>query len=101
MKIATEKENGTLTITLSGKLDTTSAPELEKALTEQADGVTSLVFDLGELSYTSSAGLRVFLKARKMMRSRDDVRLIHTAASVLEVLEMTGFTEIMTVETAE
>ena len=50
MNIATEKENGTLTITLSGKLDTTSAPELEKALTEQADGVTSLVFDLGELS---------------------------------------------------
>ncbi len=98
MNIATKKENGTLTITLSGRLDTTTAPELENVLNEQIAGITSLVFDLQSLAYTSSAGLRVFLKAQKLMNRQGEMKLIHTAQPIMEVFEMTGFTDIMTIE---
>ncbi len=101
MNIASKKENGTLTIALSGRLDTTTAPELEKALTAQIDGVTALIFDLKDLAYTSSAGLRIFLKAQKLMNRQGSMKLIHTAQPIMEVFEMTGFTDIMTIEAAE
>jgi len=87
-----------LTIALSRRLDTMTAPELEKTLTQQLSGVTALVFDLKELEYTSSAGLRVFLKAQKMMNQQGSMKLIHTAQPVMEVFEMTGFSDIMTIE---
>ena len=77
MDILTEKENGALTVRLSGRLDTITAPELEAAVREQTAGITSLVFDLNDLSYTSSAGLRVFLKAQKLMRQQGKMKLIN------------------------
>lgn len=100
MDISTRQENGVLTIGVSGRLDTTSAPELEKTLLEQAAGASALVFDLQALTYTSSAGLRIFLKAQKLMNRQGIMKLIHVAPSIMEVFEMTGFTEILTIEAA-
>ena len=96
-----QTDNGTLTIALSGRLDTTTAPELEKLLLDRIADVTSLIFDLKDLTYTSSAGLRIFLKAQKLMNRQGEMKLIHTAASIMEVFEMTGFTDIMTIEAAQ
>ena len=101
MNITTKKENGTLTITVSGRLDTVSSPELEKTLTENLSGVTTMIFDLAEMTYTSSAGLRVLLKAQKLMSSLGNMKLIHVPEAVMEILEMTGFTDILTIEASE
>ena len=98
MEIRTETKNGAVTFALSGRLDSANAPELERAVAEQAAGASSLVFDLTGLSYTSSAGLRVFLSAQKRMRGRGPMKLVNVCPAVMEILEMTGFTEIMTVE---
>ena len=98
MNICTETNGGALTISLSGRLDTVTAPALEAVITQQLSGVTNLIFDLKELTYTSSAGLRVFLKAQKLMNCQGEMKLIHTAASVMEIFEMTGFCDIMTIE---
>ncbi len=101
MVINTEKTGGTLTVRLAGRLDTVTAPDLEKALETLTDGATLLVFDLKELTYTSSAGLRVFLKAQKRMNAQGKMKLINVCPVVMEVLEMTGFTELMDTEAAE
>ena len=98
MQITCEKNSGELKIALVGRLDTQTAPELEKTLDENLPGATSVTFDLAELSYTSSAGLRVFLKARKVMKKPDAVRLTHVCDDIIEILEMTGFTDLMTIE---
>ena len=98
MTMTCEKNDGALTIALAGRLDTQTAPELEKTLEDNLPGAASVTFDLKGLTYTSSAGLRVFLKARKAMRQPDDVRLIHVCEGIMEILEMTGFTELMTIE---
>ena len=92
------KNGAALTIRVSGRLDTQTAPALEKTLEDNLPGATSLTFDLAGLTYTSSAGLRVLLKARKAMQGPDDVRLIHVCDDIMEILEMTGFTELMTIE---
>ncbi len=101
MEIATKKENGTLTVTLTGRLDTISSPELEKTLTENIEGAAELVFDLAKLAYTSSAGLRVFLKSKKMMAEQGGVRLINVSEAIMEIFEMTGFIDILTIEAAK
>ena len=92
-------KNGTeLTIGLAGRLDTTTAPELEKALKEALDGVTELTFDFAELAYISSAGLRVLLAAHKIMCGKGGMKVTGINEIVREVLEVTGFTDILTVE---
>lgn len=98
MDIAINKENTTLTIAVSGRLDTVTAPELEKALTDNIAGAESLIFDLEGLEYTSSAGLRVLLKAQKMMRSQGNMKLVHVCDEIMEILDMTGFSDIMIIE---
>ncbi len=98
MDIITENNGGELTVRVIGRLDTVTAPSLEGTLGERLDGVTALVFDLAEMSYTSSAGLRIFLKAQKRMRTQGTMKLIHVRREIMEILEMTGFTELMTVE---
>ena len=91
--------NGTaLTIALEGRLDTTTAPELEKELNDSLDGVNSLVFDFEKLSYISSAGLRVMLSAQKIMAKRDGMKIIHVNEIVQEVFDVTGFSDILTIE---
>ena len=98
MEIKTINENSTLTIQLIGRLDTTSAPELENAVIEKTPGVTELIFDLENLEYSSSAGLRVFLKAQKMMNRQGTMKMIHVSEPIMEIFEVTGFTDILTIE---
>ncbi|MBE6041568.1 MAG: STAS domain-containing protein [Clostridiales bacterium] len=98
MEIEKTREESKLVIKLKGRLDTTSAPDLEKEIAEGVDGVTELVIDMHELDYISSAGLRVLLKAQRVMN--DNGRMIVTGAGpvILEIFEVTGFADILTIE---
>ena len=87
-----------LTVTLTGRLDTTTAPDLEKELKASLDGVTELTFDLAALEYISSAGLRVLLSAQKTMNRQGTMNLIHVNETIMEIFEVTGFSDILTVE---
>ena len=90
------KSNGNLTVSLDGRLDTTTAPELESFLLKNYDGVDSLTFDCEKLAYVSSAGLRVLLTAHKRMKGA--MKLTRVGELVMEVLEMTGFTDVWVIE---
>ena len=92
MKIECNKENGILQVSLEGRLDTLTAPELESFLPKHYDGVTALTFDCEKLSYISSAGLRVLLTAHKRMKGA--MKLTNVNELVREVLEMTGFADV-------
>ncbi len=98
MEINLNKEDAALTVALSGRLDTVTAPALERALEENLPGKTDVVFDLDGLSYVSSAGLRVFLKAQKTMNRQGKMRLIHVCPSVMEIFDLTGFADLLTIE---
>jgi anti-sigma B factor antagonist len=91
-------ENGSnVTLKLIGRIDTTTAPELE-AVVESLTGVTNLVMDCGELEYVSSAGLRVILKAQKMMNTQGSLTLCNVNETIMEVFDITGFADILTIE---
>ncbi|MEF9988408.1 MAG: STAS domain-containing protein, partial [Christensenella sp.] len=79
-----------LTLTLSGRLDTTTAPELEDALKNSLDNVNSLILDFEALEYISSAGLRVLLSAQKVMNKQGKMVIRHVNDTILEVFEVTG-----------
>ena len=98
MTINQMKNETQLTVALEGRLDTTTAPELEAALKNGLDGVTELVMDLQELSYISSAGLRVLLSAQKKMNLQGGMRVIHVGGDIMEIFDVTGFSEILTIE---
>ena len=85
-------------ITLEGRLDTTTAPELDKVVDEICGSTNSLTFDVEKLEYVSSAGLRVFLKAQKAMSKKGGLKLIHVSDAVKEVLDITGFSDFITIE---
>lgn len=88
----------TLTVEVEGRLDTMTAPELEKALKDSLDGMTELVLDFANLEYVSSAGLRVLLSAQKIMNKQGSMVIRHVCETVMEVFEVTGFSDILTVE---
>jgi anti-sigma B factor antagonist len=92
--------NGTEnTVALDGRLDTTTAPQLEKGLSNLFDSTEKLVFDFGNLQYISSAGLRVLLSAQKKMNSKSGSMVIRNANDmVMEVFDVTGFLDILTIE---
>ena len=91
------KQNGTaLEIALEGRLDTTTAPELEKELGGLND-VTTLTLDFSKLEYISSAGLRVLLSAHKIMSRKGGMKVTHVNEIVNEVFEVTGFADILTI----
>ena len=95
----TKKQNGTaLEIALEGRLDTTTAPDLEKELKESINGVTALTLNLEKLDYVSSAGLRVMLSAHKAMRSQGAMKVTNVNEVVREVFDVTGFSDILTIE---
>lgn len=96
MEIKKTKDGSSLKLTVSGRLDTLTAPQLESAL--QLEGVTELVFDLTDLEYVSSAGLRVFLGAQKKMMLQGNMELIGVKPIVREVLDMTGFSAFFTIK---
>ena len=88
----------TAVFTLSGSLDTVTAPELEKELKDSLSGITDLTLDFENLEYISSAGLRVLLSAHKIMSAQGSMKLVNVNEIVQEVFEVTGFTEILTIE---
>ena len=95
----TKNQNGTtLEIALEGRLDTMTAPELEAALKESLDEAESLVLDFSKLEYISSAGLRVLLSAHKTMSGKGGMKVTHVNEIVREVFEVTGFADILTIE---
>lgn len=91
-------ENGKAKFSLFGRLDTTTAPQLEQAIKDSLQGVNELVFDIKELEYVSSAGLRVFLSAQKIMNTQGTMKLLNVNAAVMEIFEITGFSDILTIE---
>ena len=97
MEIKKEQTGTALTIHVIGRLDAGSAPELSKELTTALNGVENLTFDFAELKYIASAGLRVLLVAQKRMNKQGSMKLIHVSETVMEVLEMTGFSSLMTI----
>lgn len=98
MTITKKQEGDALVIALEGRLDTTTAPDLEKEIKGSLDGVTSLTLDLAKLEYISSAGLRVLLSAQKTMNKQGQMKLINTSELVREVFDVTGFSDILTIE---
>ena len=98
MTIDKKLEGTTLTLALEGRLDTTTSPDLEEALTASLDGVTELVFDFSKLDYLSSAGLRVLLSAQKRMNKQGSMKLRHVNDTVKEVFDITGFADFLTIE---
>ena len=98
MTIEIKKSANETIIEVSGRLDTITAPALEKTIGENICGVQSLVLDFKGLEYISSAGLRVILAAQKKMQSQGSMKLIGVCDDVMEVFEMTGFADILTIE---
>ncbi len=90
-------ENG-LTVVLTGRLDTTTAPELEKELKASLDGVSALTIDMAALEYISSAGLRVLLSAQKTMNKQGEMKVVHVGETIMEIFEVTGFSDILSIE---
>ena len=88
----------TTTLKIIGRLDTTTAPELETAVDACAAGIKELVLDCAALEYVSSAGLRVILKAQKMMSAQGSMKLTHVNETIMEVFDITGFADILTIE---
>lgn len=95
----TEKRNGAeLILEIEGRLDTNTAPELDEKIKSSLDGVTALILDLKKLDYISSAGLRVLLSAHKQMGKIGSMTVKNANESVLEVFEVTGFSDFLTIE---
>ncbi len=94
-----KKKNGTsLTLSLEGRLDTITAPDLEAVLKEELDNVEALTFDLSALDYISSAGLRVLLSAQKRMNAQGTMKLTGVGEIIREIFDVTGFSDILTIE---
>ena len=94
-----KKANGTeLTVALTGRLDTTTAPELENVLKASLEGAEALVIDMEALEYMSSAGLRVLLSAQKIMGRQGEMKVTHVSETIMEIFEVTGFSDILTIE---
>ena len=98
MKIDQNKNGNELNIALEGRLDTTTAPELDAALRASLDGVTALNLDFSGLEYISSAGLRVLLSAQKIMNKQGEMKLTNVSEPIMEIFEVTGFSDILTIE---
>jgi anti-sigma B factor antagonist len=98
MTIDIKKIAEEITIQVTGRLDTITAPALEKTINENIDGVKNLILDLKSLEYISSAGLRVLLSAQKKMQQVGAMKVVNVCELVMEVFEMTGFADILTIE---
>lgn len=98
MTIHQNREADKMTVALEGRLDTMTAPELEKAMEKIPYEVLTLVLDMTQLEYVSSAGLRVLLKMQKIMSRRGKMVLVGVNESIMEVFEITGFSDVLTIE---
>ena len=98
MTITKTQDHSALTLFLEGRLDTTTSPQLEAELSASLDGVTQLTLDLEKLAYLSSAGPRVILAAQKRMNKQGKMVVRHVNDTIMEVFEVTGFVDILTIE---
>ena len=95
----TKNQNGShLDLALEGRLDTTTAPQLEAELKQSVNGVTELALDFAGLEYLSSAGLRVLLSAQKVMNKQGTMVIKNVNETIMEIFEVTGFSDILTIE---
>jgi len=101
MKIVSNRDGSVLVLALDGRLDTLTAPELESALAASLEGIDALTLDFSKVDYVSSAGLRALLGAQKRMAKQGRMKLTNVDDGVMEVLRMTGFTEVLTVESVK
>ena len=97
MDIKKIKNGNELTLKVDGRLETTTAPELEAIVKSELDGITSLLFDFSQLDYISSAGLRVLLAAQKIMNNQGIMKVTGVNDMVCEIFEVTGFSDILTI----
>lgn len=98
MTIQMQRNDDELNVSLEGRLDTTTSPELEEALKDSLEGVKALTMDLAGLEYISSAGLRILLATQKTMNRQGTMKLTNVCDMVMDVFEVTGFREILTIE---
>lgn len=96
MKIITSLDNSTFTVYIEGRLDTTTAPELDKELENIPSSVTEIIFDFANLAYISSAGLRSLLKITKTFSKTGTVKIRNASAEVREIFDITGFIDLLT-----
>ena len=98
MTINKKSEGSTLTLGLDGRLDTTTAPQLETEIRSSLNGVKELILDFKDLAYLSSAGLRVILAAMKQMKKQGTMIIRNVNDTIMEVFEITGFADMLTIE---
>ena len=98
MEVIKKIEGTTVNVSLVGRLDTTTAPQLEAELKTSLNDATDLVFDLEKLEYISSAGLRVLLAAQKVMNKQGTMVIRNANEEIKEVFTITGFSDILTIE---
>ena len=91
-------ENGKAILSPEGRLDTVTAPEMENAVKGVLPGITELTLDFAKLEYISSAGLRVLLSAQKAMNPQGKMTVVNVNATIMEIFEITGFSDILTIE---
>lgn len=98
MKVILNKNGSSLDVKVTERLDTTTAPQLEKELSTQLDGVESLTLDFSELNYVSSAGLRVLLSLQKIMNKQGEMVVRNVNENIMEVFDITGFVDVLNIE---
>ena len=98
LNINKELSGNALTVCLEGRLDTTTAPELEAELNGSLSGVEELTLNFEKLDYISSAGLRVLLSAQKQMNAKGGMKIVGVNDTIMEIFEVTGFSDILTIE---
>lgn len=97
MEIIKNSDGANMEISLIGRLDTTTAPQLEAEVKASIDGVEKLVFDFKDLEYVSSAGLRVILATQKIMNRQGSMEIKNVSDDIMEVFDITGFSDILTI----
>ena len=98
MNIQKNLDNAVLTLTLSGRLDATTAPMFSEVVEKELTGVKKLILDLGFLEYVSSAGLRVILTAQDIMDEQGEMKVIRVNETVMEIFDITGLVDLLTIE---
>ena len=98
LSIDQKRDNNLVTVALKGRLDTATAPQLEAELKAALADANAICFDFEELEYISSAGLRVLLSVYKQMKSRGGMELCHVHEGIMEVFDVTGFTDFLTIK---
>ena len=98
LNISMDTNGSELIVNLEGRLDTSTSPQLENDLKANIDGVSNLIFDIKDLQYISSAGLRVLLSAQKIMNKQGSMVIRNSSEEVKEIFDVTGFSDILTIE---